>query len=128
MSVQILRTKVDLPAEDMEYFDLTLEAISRLGHDVDELLDFTKPPILKIDTIPLHEIVEDARDAVQGGVSSDVCIEHHVPIELEVPVDEAPPSEGAGQPDSKRGRSHRTQRARIRASEVGRGTSTDSRP
>ena len=89
MSVQILRTKVDLPAEDMEYFDLTLEAISRLGHDVDELLDFTKPPILKIDTIPLHEIVEDARDAVQGGVSSDVCIEHHVPIELEVPVDEA---------------------------------------
>lgn len=89
MSVQILRTKVELPAEDMEYFDLTLEAISRLGRDVDELLDFTKPAFLRIDTVHLREIVEDARDAVVGGVSSEVPVMIEVPHDLKVPVDEA---------------------------------------
>ncbi|HQB44282.1 MAG TPA: histidine kinase dimerization/phospho-acceptor domain-containing protein, partial [Polyangiaceae bacterium] len=43
MSVQILRSKAVLSPEDMEYFDLTLEQISRLGTDIDELLVFTKP-------------------------------------------------------------------------------------
>lgn len=89
MSVQILRSKVVLPPEDMEYFDLTLEAISRLGKEVEELLDFTKPAFLRVDMVPLHEIVEDARDAVDRGVTSDVSIEIDVPSHLQVPVDEA---------------------------------------
>jgi signal transduction histidine kinase len=89
MSVQILRSKVVLPVEDMEYFDLTLEAISRLGKDVEELLDFTKPAFLRVDMVALHEIVEDARDAVDKGVPSDVSIEVDVPTHLQVPVDEA---------------------------------------
>ena len=88
MSVQILRSKVELPPEDMEYFDLTLEAISRLGRDVEELLDFTKPAFLRVDMVALHEIAEDARDAVTRGVPSDVDIELEVPTDLEVPVDE----------------------------------------
>ncbi len=89
MSVQILRSKVVLPAEDMEYFDLTLEAISRLSKDVEELLDFTKPAFLRVDTVALHEIVEDAREAVEKGVPTDVSIEVDVPTDLQVPVDEA---------------------------------------
>jgi PAS domain S-box-containing protein len=89
MSVQILRSKVTLPVEDMEYFDLTLEAISRLGRDVEELLDFTKPVLLRVDTVRLQELAEDAREAVISGLESDVAIELDVPSDLEVPVDEA---------------------------------------
>jgi len=89
MSVQILRSKVTLPPEDMEYFDLTLEAISRLGRDVEELLDFTKPVLLRVDTVRLQELAEDAREAVISGLESDVAIELDVPPDLEVPVDEA---------------------------------------
>ncbi len=89
MSVQILRSKVTLPLEDMEYFDLTLEAISRLGRDVEELLDFTKPALLRVEMVRLEELAEDAREAVASALQSDIAIELDVPPDLEVPVDEA---------------------------------------
>lgn len=88
MSVQILRSKVDLPEEDMEYFDLTLEAISRLARDVEELLDFTKPAFLRVEDISLRELAEDAREAVVCGYSRAVSIDLDVPDDMLVPVDE----------------------------------------
>ncbi|PIE06207.1 MAG: hypothetical protein CSA75_00770 [Sorangium cellulosum] len=88
MSVQILRSKVDLPQEDMEYFDLTLEAISRLEKGVEELLAYTKPVFLRVDEVVLHEIVEDARDDVVSGLDPEIVIQMDVPTELKVPIDE----------------------------------------
>ena len=89
MSVQILRSKVSLPPEDMEYFDLTLEAISRLGRDVAELMDYTKPAFLRIEPVALGELIEDVCDVLAANAKvAKVRIASDVPEGLEVLVDE----------------------------------------
>jgi signal transduction histidine kinase len=89
MSVQILRSKADLPAQDMEYFDLTLEAISRLARKVDDLLDFTKPSLLCIQDTSVREMLEDVRAATMAGAGqARVSLEVDASHELCMPVDE----------------------------------------
>lgn len=89
MSVQILRSKVELPPDDMEYFDLTLEAIGRLGREVEELLDFTKPVVLRAEEVRLVDLLEDVRDTVVArAIERDVEVKVEVDSALSVPIDE----------------------------------------
>jgi signal transduction histidine kinase len=89
MSVQILRSRVDLPPDDMEYFDLTLEAIGRLGREVEELLDFTKPIVLRAEDVRVSDILEDVRDTVAArAIEREVEVRLNVDSSLSVPVDE----------------------------------------
>jgi PAS domain S-box-containing protein len=89
MNVQILRDKVDLPADDMEYFDLTLEAISRLAREVEELLDFTKPAVLRIDDVELGTLFDDVVDATRAHAAEGrVRVVVDVPESLRAPIDE----------------------------------------
>ncbi|MCC6997049.1 MAG: hypothetical protein IT370_20720 [Deltaproteobacteria bacterium] len=63
MNVQILRGKVQLPADDMEYFDIAETELRRLNAHISELLDFAKP--VRLDTGP-HDLGEVADDAARG--------------------------------------------------------------
>ena len=63
MNVQILRGKVQLPADDMEYFDIAEAELRRLNAHISELLDFAKP--VRLDTGP-HDLGEVADDAARG--------------------------------------------------------------
>lgn len=65
MNVQILRKKVELPPDDMEYFDIALEELDRLAGDVNELLDFAKPARLDSGVVDLRDVVADAARATQ---------------------------------------------------------------
>lgn len=90
MSVQILRSKVSLPPEDMEYFDLTLESIDRLNHQVHELLDFTKPALLRIDDVEVTGLFEQAAQLVADKArEAGVALHTHAPVGLWLPIDEA---------------------------------------
>jgi signal transduction histidine kinase len=62
--VQILRGKVDLPPDDMEYFDIALAELRRLDAHVRELLDYAKPLQLRRETVELREIADDAARTV----------------------------------------------------------------
>ena len=64
MNVQILRGKVDLPADDMEYFDIALAELRRLDAHVRELLDYAKPLQLRRETVDVREIADDAARTV----------------------------------------------------------------
>jgi hypothetical protein len=61
MNVQILRGKVDLPADDMEYFDIALAELRRLDAHVRELLDCCRSAR---ETVELREIADDAARTV----------------------------------------------------------------
>jgi PAS domain S-box-containing protein len=90
MGVQILRSKVDLPEEDAEYFDLILESMTKLARQVDELLEFTRPALLKIDRVDVGEIVQDAcSDLAAKARARQVSIVPQVQRGLVAPVDEA---------------------------------------
>ena len=65
MNVQILRGKVDLPADDMEHFDIALEELRRLDGHVRELLDYAKPVQLHRETVELKEIVDAAARTIE---------------------------------------------------------------
>jgi signal transduction histidine kinase len=64
MSVQILRGKVSLPADDLEYFDIALEELKRLNRHISELLDYAKPVMLNVARLELRELVDDAAKAI----------------------------------------------------------------
>ncbi len=90
MGVQILRSKVDLPEEDAEYFDLILESMTKLARQVDDLLEFARPALLKIDRVDVGEIVQDACSDLAGKARErQVSIVPHVQRGLVAPVDEA---------------------------------------
>jgi|GEM_PF-3394231 len=90
MGVQILRSKVDLPEEDAEYFDLILESMTKLARQVDDLLEFARPALLKIDRVDVGEIVHDACSDLAGKARErQVSIVPHVQRGLVAPVDEA---------------------------------------
>jgi signal transduction histidine kinase len=60
MNVQILRRKAQLPADDMEYFDIALEELGRLDHSVSEILDYAKPVRIAAAALDVREIVDEA--------------------------------------------------------------------
>jgi len=60
MNVQILRGKVDLPPDDMEYFDIALDELKRLNASISEILDYAKPVQLQTTPVELGAIAEEA--------------------------------------------------------------------
>ena len=60
MNVQILRRKANLPADDMEYFDIALEELARLERSVSEILDYAKPVRIAAAALDVRELVDEA--------------------------------------------------------------------
>ncbi|MFM7199292.1 MAG: ATP-binding protein [Myxococcota bacterium] len=54
MNIQILAGKVELPTEDMEYFDIVLTELERLNKTISEILDFARP--MKLELAPLDAL------------------------------------------------------------------------
>ncbi|MCA9679596.1 MAG: hypothetical protein KC464_31480, partial [Myxococcales bacterium] len=65
MNVQILRGKVSLPPDDMEYFDIALAELRRLEGHVKELLDYAKPLALHKETVAVRDLVDDAARTIE---------------------------------------------------------------
>ncbi len=65
MNVQILRGKVTLPPDDMEYFDIALDELQRLEGHVKELLDYAKPLQLHRETVTVQELADDAARTIE---------------------------------------------------------------
>lgn len=59
LNVQILSQKMVLPPEDMEYLDITLAELDRLGKSVTEILDFARPYEPSRLETDLQHLVED---------------------------------------------------------------------
>lgn len=78
MNVQILRSKAQLPGDDMEYFDIALSELKRLGAHVTELLDYAKPVRLVRAPVDLREVIEDA---VRG--LEPILVERNIPLARE---------------------------------------------
>ena len=60
MNVQILRGKVSLPPDDMEYFDIALDELRRLNVHIQEILDYAKPVRIEEASLDLREVCDDA--------------------------------------------------------------------
>lgn len=60
LNVQILRRKLQLPADDREHLDIALEELARLDASVAEILDFAKPVRLAAEPIDVGELLETA--------------------------------------------------------------------
>jgi signal transduction histidine kinase len=73
MNVQILRGKANLPADDMEHFDIALGELRRLNVHIAQLLDYAKP--VRLDAVPLEprELAEEVARTI-GPVVSDRAI------------------------------------------------------
>jgi signal transduction histidine kinase len=65
MNVQILRGKVRLPADDMEYFDIAQGELRRLEGHVRELLDYAKPLQLHREVVQVEDLTEEAARTVE---------------------------------------------------------------
>lgn len=65
MNVQILQSKCDLPAKDMEYFDIAQVELRRLNQYIGEILDYAKP--LQIHTLPsdIREIADETARSLE---------------------------------------------------------------
>lgn len=65
MNVQILQGKCDLPARDMEYFDIAQVELRRLNQYISEILDYAKP--LQIHALPsdLREIADETAKSLE---------------------------------------------------------------
>jgi signal transduction histidine kinase len=74
MNVQILRRKAQLPAADMEYFDIALDELGRLERSVAQILDYAKPVRLEPSPVDLRELVDDAAKSL-GAVCAQKGIE-----------------------------------------------------
>jgi signal transduction histidine kinase len=79
MNVQILRGKVQLPADDMEHFDIALEELARLNGAIAQLLDYAKPVRLAAAALEVREIADDAARGI-----APVLSERRVSLELEI--------------------------------------------
>ncbi|MEJ7728324.1 MAG: ATP-binding protein [Polyangiaceae bacterium] len=60
MNVQILRGKVSLPEDDMEYFDIALDELRRLNGSVQEILDYAKPVEMRPAEVELSGLADEA--------------------------------------------------------------------
>jgi signal transduction histidine kinase len=60
MNVQILRGKVALPEDDMEYFEIALDELRRLNASVQEILDYAKPVELRPAAVELSGLADEA--------------------------------------------------------------------
>jgi signal transduction histidine kinase len=78
MSVQILRGKVDLPADDLEYFDIALAELKRLNGHISEILDYAKPVKLNVTRIELRDLADDTARAI-----APVLSERSISVEQE---------------------------------------------
>jgi signal transduction histidine kinase len=74
MNVQILRRKAELPAADMEYFDIALDELGRLERSVAQILDYAKPVRLDPSPVDLRELVDDAARSL-GAVCAQKGVE-----------------------------------------------------
>jgi signal transduction histidine kinase len=91
MNVQILRRKVSLPPDEMEYFDIALEELKRLNASIQELLDFAKPAQVETSAVDLEGVIADARRATESALAE-------LGIVLGVEIDTAtPPARGDAQ-------------------------------
>jgi signal transduction histidine kinase len=82
MNVQILRKKVKLPPDEMEYFDIALEELHRLNANISELLDFAKPAQVESSPVELGSVIADARRAIES-----VLVEHDVSLDIKADAD-----------------------------------------
>jgi signal transduction histidine kinase len=83
LNVQILRGKVALPADDMEYFDIALDELARLDRSVSEILDYAKPVRLAPAAVDVRELVDDAARGlgpVLAGRALGLDTEHLIPL------------------------------------------------
>ncbi len=70
LNVQILRRKLNLPADDAEHLDIALEELARLDRSVAEILDFAKPVKLANEEIDVGELIDSATRGL-GAVLSE---------------------------------------------------------
>jgi signal transduction histidine kinase len=70
LNVQILRRKLNLPADDAEHLDIALEELARLDRSVAEILDFAKPVKLASEAIDVGELIDSATRGL-GAVLSE---------------------------------------------------------
>jgi signal transduction histidine kinase len=83
MNVQILRRKAQLPADDMEYFDIALEELARLERSVAEILDYAKPVRIAAAAIDVRDLVDDAARSlapVVEGKGLQLATDHEVAL------------------------------------------------
>src|SRR5512146_2259337 len=81
MNVQILRRKAQLPASDMEYFDIALDELGRLERSVAQILDYAKPVRLEPAPVDVRELVDDAArslGAIVAGRGIVLRAEHEI--------------------------------------------------
>jgi signal transduction histidine kinase len=78
MNVQILRSKVKLPPDEMEYFDIALEELRRLNASIQELLDFAKPAQVETSIVDLESVIADAHRATES-----VLVERGIAVDIE---------------------------------------------
>jgi signal transduction histidine kinase len=74
----------------MEYFDLTLEAINRLARDMEDVLDFTKPVVLRAEEVRVRDLFDDVAQVMlprarERGVEFEMVVD----ARATAPVDEA---------------------------------------
>jgi len=89
MNVQILQGKCELPAKDMEYFDIAQEELRRLNQYINEILDYAKP--LQIHALPsdLREIADETAKSLEPILRDRkvTLARDHAPELPSVPVD-----------------------------------------
>jgi signal transduction histidine kinase len=83
MNVQILRGKVQLPPDDMEYFDIALDELKRLNASVQEILDYAKPVDLRATAVELSGVAGEAARRIAPLLEErHVSLETHLDSEL----------------------------------------------
>jgi signal transduction histidine kinase len=83
MNVQILRGKVQLPPDDMEYFDIALDELKRLNASVQEILDYAKPVDLRATPVELSGVAGEAARRIAPLLEErHVSLETHLDSEL----------------------------------------------
>lgn len=89
MNVQILQGKCDLPAKDMEYFDIAQVELRRLNQYINEILDYAKP--LQIHALPsdIREIADETARSLEPILRDRkvTLAREHAPELPAVPVD-----------------------------------------
>jgi signal transduction histidine kinase len=69
LNVQILRSKLQLSADDSEHLDIALEELARLDKSVAEILDFAKPVRLAPQALDLGQLIESTAHTLEPVLS-----------------------------------------------------------
>lgn len=80
MNVQILAGKIELPGEDMEYFDIVLTELERLNKTISEILDFARPMKLELAPLDALDLCEEVKRSLyfllaERGVEVELALE-----------------------------------------------------